>query len=184
MKPILPRPLRQRQGFSLIEAAIVLALVGVVIGGIWAAASTVSESHRISDTLEGIASLLGNLRQNYEGQDLAQLETDVIYFTEDSTVFSNVVGFTYTSTFNVKDAWGKDVGGYFEADGFDLIFYELNKSACMKIISKFSGMAKEMVNIQTPGGVYNTSANQLPFTPVASVDCPTQANRVELYFTR
>jgi len=176
--------LLKHKGFSLIEAAIVLALIGIVIGGIWSAASAVSESHRMSNTLEGTAELLANLRQNYEGQDLAQLETDVIYFTEDSTVFSNVVGFTYTSTFNVKDAWGKDVGGYFEADGFDLIFYELNKAACMKILTKFGAMAKEMVNIQTAGDVYNTSAGQLPFTPVASVDCPTEANRVELYFTR
>lgn len=44
---------KTRKGFNLIEAAIVLAVVGGVVGGIWIAAATVIENHRVNKTVEG-----------------------------------------------------------------------------------------------------------------------------------
>lgn len=44
-----------RRGFSLIEAAIVLGIVGLVIGGIWVAASAVQTKHRITGVIETLA---------------------------------------------------------------------------------------------------------------------------------
>lgn len=57
--PARPRPLctaaaRKKKGFNLIEAAIVLGVVGLVIGGIWVAASVVNENLKINKTVEGI----------------------------------------------------------------------------------------------------------------------------------
>lgn len=37
------------QGFSLIETVIVLALVGLILGGIWAAAASVNKTRMVSD---------------------------------------------------------------------------------------------------------------------------------------
>jgi type II secretory pathway pseudopilin PulG len=42
------------KGFSLVEAAIVLAVVGGVIGAIWVAASSVSENQKVSNAVRGI----------------------------------------------------------------------------------------------------------------------------------
>ena len=42
---------RRKRGFSLIEAAIVLGVVGVIIGGIWVAASTVIESYKVNQAI-------------------------------------------------------------------------------------------------------------------------------------
>ena len=44
----------KRRGFSLIEAAIVLGVVGIVIGGIWYAANTVQSSMRVSDLTKSV----------------------------------------------------------------------------------------------------------------------------------
>lgn len=46
--------LTSRRGFNLIEAAIVLGVVGLVIGGIWVAADAVMMRMRIKQTTEGI----------------------------------------------------------------------------------------------------------------------------------
>lgn len=43
---------RSFRGFSLIEAAIVLGVVGLVIGGIWTAASAISVKQRVNDFLQ------------------------------------------------------------------------------------------------------------------------------------
>lgn len=43
------------KGFSLIEAAIVLGIIGLVIGGIWVASASVQKSLRIETTIEAIA---------------------------------------------------------------------------------------------------------------------------------
>ena len=43
-----------KRGFSLIEAAIVLGVVGLVIGGIWIAASAVSDHSKVNSTLSGV----------------------------------------------------------------------------------------------------------------------------------
>ena len=50
-----------KRGFSLIEAAIVLAVVGGVIGGIWVSADNVRENYKINQLTDGLilaASLL------------------------------------------------------------------------------------------------------------------------------
>lgn len=54
---------RNRKGFSLVEAAIVLGVVGLVIGGIWVAAATVIENHKVNKTVEGITTNVSNIRK-------------------------------------------------------------------------------------------------------------------------
>jgi hypothetical protein len=51
----------KRKGFNLIEAAIVLGVVGLVIGGIWAAASAVIEKYRVNETSEGLVTSCNRL---------------------------------------------------------------------------------------------------------------------------
>lgn len=58
---------RQKQkGFNLIEAAIVLGVIGLVIGGIWIAASSVSYKYGLSQTASGIQMSIETIRQLYK----------------------------------------------------------------------------------------------------------------------
>lgn len=43
----------KRKGFNLVEAAIVLGVVGLVIGGIWIAAATVTYNQKLQQTFDG-----------------------------------------------------------------------------------------------------------------------------------
>lgn len=70
--------MKQRRAFSLIEAAIVLALVGLVIGGIWAAASAVNQSNRINRTLEQVGQVVEKLRSKVRGT-VPDFETFALY---------------------------------------------------------------------------------------------------------
>lgn len=60
-----------KRAFSLIEAAIVLAIVGLVIGGLWAAAASVQRERRLNKIAEQVPLIIENLRRLYAGHDLA-----------------------------------------------------------------------------------------------------------------
>lgn len=57
----------RRRGFNLIEAAIVLGVVGLVIGGIWIAAAAVNEGKKINDTVNGMQYVAQHFRNAYKG---------------------------------------------------------------------------------------------------------------------
>lgn len=54
-------------GFSLVEAAIVLAIVGLVIGGIWIAASVVSENYRMNRAISFLIGTATDLQNKWKG---------------------------------------------------------------------------------------------------------------------
>lgn len=56
-----------RKGFSLIEAAIVLAVIGLVIGGIWVAAAKVKKDYNVNKDVEIILISIEKLRGLYRG---------------------------------------------------------------------------------------------------------------------
>ena len=65
-QPITTR--MKKSGFSLVEAAIVLGVVGLVIGGIWVAAARITEARQINDMAKSTASAIQRLREVYSGQ--------------------------------------------------------------------------------------------------------------------
>jgi hypothetical protein len=52
-----------RRGFNLIEAAIVLGVIGLVIGGIWVAAASVADNQRVSATSAGLLSTCQSIQR-------------------------------------------------------------------------------------------------------------------------
>lgn len=56
---------RKTRGMSLIETAIVLGVVGLVIGGIWVAASAVSAQMAVNKFSERLARIATDIQANY-----------------------------------------------------------------------------------------------------------------------
>ena len=82
----LCRPARRKGGFNLIESAIVLGVVGLVIGGIWVAAAAVNEEWKASKTTEDIAVVVRKIQ-------------DLISFAD-----AAAVGYEVTITATIRDA--------------------------------------------------------------------------------
>lgn len=61
------KKLNQR-GFTLIEIAIVLTIVGLVIGGIWLAASTVLNNNRIAEASRQVLQIVQNTKNLFTTQ--------------------------------------------------------------------------------------------------------------------
>ena len=56
---------RRQRGFNLVEAAIVLGVVGLVIGGIWTAAAAVNRNMKLNDLTQAISIMHNNLSAVY-----------------------------------------------------------------------------------------------------------------------
>ena len=59
---------RKRNAFNLIESAIVLGVVGLVIGGVWWAAGTARDNYQIQKFAGDIYLALSKLREVYQNQ--------------------------------------------------------------------------------------------------------------------
>lgn len=72
----LPRLPLSLKGFSLIEAAIVLGIVGLVIGGIWIAAANINERIRWQQTEEGWLYYMDLIMKNFNQKNVANFAPD------------------------------------------------------------------------------------------------------------
>ena len=62
--------LKNQRGFTLVEVAIVLTIVGLVIGGIWLAASTVSNNQKKTALATDVLQIAQNIRNLYGNQSV------------------------------------------------------------------------------------------------------------------
>ena len=124
---------RARRGFNLIEAAIVLAVVGGVIGGVWVAASAVREGFKINKTIEIISLCASKMREvlkqvpaySYaDGASLNNLAIGVSVLPSDSQGPFGLLEITYETGF----------GG----DDFAISVYGLKTAACVSIVRRFA----------------------------------------------
>lgn len=61
---------RVQHGFNLIEAAIVLGVIGLVIGGIWVAASAASEQRRTTIIFNNVMATCENVRRDWPASSI------------------------------------------------------------------------------------------------------------------
>lgn len=58
------------QGFSLIESAIILAVIGLIIGGIWVASAAITEARKSTRHVEQITQIINNAYNLWRGQEI------------------------------------------------------------------------------------------------------------------
>ena len=129
---------RARRGFSLIEAAIVLAVVGGVIGGIWYSAATVYENHKVNKTVEGTISTVRNIQKLISLRDAEEIGN--IQNIEPTVVAAGCPPNDWISGVNVKSPVTGDLNIYSYKSHFDFTFYNIERSTCIKIIMKLSAL--------------------------------------------
>jgi len=189
------------RGFSLIEAAIVLGIIALVVGGIWTAASSVRERRRISETYTGVIESAYNLKRTFNGNTVgtsfANWDAARLGMTPDNmhalqlfperwwnsacgfydVPFSHATGRACDSTMGT---FGINTGTYgystYNGDMTSLVI-QLNlnyitRSACIELVQKFSQ--------QTPRLFESVSSDSLQtFAPItlqqAAAYCPPHA---------
>lgn len=172
---------RQQSGFNLIEAAIVLGIVGLIVGGIWAAASSAYENMRQQTASKQLLALVQNVRNFY-----AQAGTD----TFDNSV-ANIVNLglapndmviNASGTPTLRHQWGSTVTFTTTAvpnyATFGVVFNNLKRDQCANLLSRVANAARGSGLLIVTNGTANVldlstnASNTLP----ASTTCAASAS--------
>lgn len=160
---------RSRAAFTLTEIAIVLALIGIIIGAIWVAAGSVFTANKANQAVQDITTIATNIRQTYlaansfsvAGDQTANLLAAGGIFPADL-----LVGNPATS---VQDQWNGAVKVTFNPSGnnrvFRVSFLATPADACVRIASQLARMGTSdapinlITNSATVTAIPNTGAN-------------------------
>lgn len=137
---IFPLSLR---AFSLIEAAIVLALVGVVLGGIWVAASSISKQQKINQTVEGLivfATAIQNVMSLTAGAQMGCCPNITPVLVASAGI---PAGWSANATnTQLTTPTGSTAGGSSFGNRMDFVIDNMNQEQCIKFISAVTGSVK------------------------------------------
>jgi len=173
----LTRP--RRNAFSLIEAAIVLGIVGLVIGGIWVAAAAVSQNRIRTDMLANVRDMRIRIAEVWKGIPLTPNAGVYLPLTQTLYPANEVISVsalpeptrTYWTTMNLTGTHARlsPSGLYYAADsrpGVFLVWYTfgpVNKSTCIWVGMKLKNLifVEDGPNSTTPDdGHFSISNDQ------------------------
>jgi hypothetical protein len=133
---------KKHRGFNLIEAAIVLGVVGLVIGGIWVAASAMLENYKISKSIEDLKFIAINT------QKIISVATANTLGTQDITTFaisSGIVPNDLVHGTSVKNRFGGalSLANHSSGPRFFIGITTIPKSSCMKLLTSVSSFGAQ-----------------------------------------
>lgn len=179
------KALREEQGFNLIEAAIVLGIVGIVIGGIWIAASMTFESLKQQSASKGLLSMSDSLKTMYNG-----VPTGTAIDTVPNLISTNAIPADWQNgAAAAKSPFGGAVtiGGTVGAATITLA--GLTKAQCMALVNRIGNSRPSPTLRSINGGgtaVTNGGAGTAGFGSITAASaagaCPTASNSVVFTF--
>jgi hypothetical protein len=174
-----------RQGFNLIEAAIVLGIVGLVVAGVWVAASAAYESLKSQNTAKGLLAISQNLKNMY-----ANIPTTTALDTMANLIAANAIPADWQNgTAAAKSPYGGafTVGGTVSAA--TLTIAALTKDQCITLTTRVanSGVGRILRSINAGGtAVTNGGTGTAGFGSVTAASaagaCPSASSN-NLVFT-
>jgi prepilin-type N-terminal cleavage/methylation domain-containing protein len=193
-------PLNPRKGFTLTEIAIVLGIIGMVLGAIWVAASGAYNSHRATKANGELMSIVQNVRGFYQtsttvdtsgNADMALSPTDAMHYTYiQAHVFPNDM-----VTADNKAAYDPWNGGVAIAearinnsgDGFYVYFDLLPPAGCAAMLLANTGNAQDSslqaIGVGPSGRAPIVTYTSLPIpASVAQAMCNNPTNTVGFEF--
>ena len=130
-----------KRGFSLIEAAIVLGVVGAVIGTIWVSAANMYESYKVNKTAEDIFTIARNIQNLISFRDAESIGDGInITFTAwEAGVYPK--DWINRTTHIDSIFWGETRIFVYKTDPrFYIFLNSVNRSSCIKMIIKISSI--------------------------------------------
>ena len=179
MQTFAPRTRQNNQlGFNLIEAAIVLGIVGLVIGGVFAAWGAVTSQQRVHKASDQTTAIVSQIRSAYASRStFDSTDQDEDKFTA-ALVAANLIPIEFMSGTDVKNPWNGKVTVLPDTNGMTIKYTNVNKPDCLKLASAILNNAKTQ-GLTKVGATAVTSTSIFTSLPTTICD----ASPITFYFT-
>jgi len=146
------RMAQQEKGFTLTEIAIVLGIIGLILGAIWVAASGVYNNQKVGKANTEILTIAQGIRSLYSTSsttgDSAGASENGTFFA--AGIFPNDMG---SSSTTLVDPWGGSITVTTQTfstagDAFGIEFTSVSQAGCIGLLTQIGGQNHE------PGLIY------------------------------
>jgi len=131
---------QRKKGFTLTEIAIVLGIMGLILGAIWVAAASVYNNQRVNQANAGIMQVLQGIRTLYAQQ--ATIEGG------DRTadlIGAGVIPTNFINGTTMRSPWGGNmyVGGTGDDAGIVIALDKMTTAVCVGLVSTIFGASHD-----------------------------------------
>jgi type II secretory pathway pseudopilin PulG len=136
----------RQAGFNLIEAAIVLGIVGLIVGGIWAAAGSAYENMRQQNASKQLLALVQGIRGFYAQNPSDQVDEKIDNLYNLGILPADMV-VDSSGTKTLRHPWGgtviiNDTTTSMGIPSFKVTFDDVSDSSCRNFITRASNVAR------------------------------------------
>ena len=157
------------KGFSLIEAAIVLAVVGGVIGTIWVSAANMYESYKVNKTAADLQLIVKNAQKLISFRDAEAIgNTDTLAST---LLAAGVYPKDWVNGNTVKNPFGGEVLATLYDGSINHYLDDIPQSACIKLVVKISSIGATAGS----SGTGSTTRSTLGYVSIHNYDVGSTA---------
>jgi prepilin-type N-terminal cleavage/methylation domain-containing protein len=164
-----------RRGFTLTEIAIVLGIVGLILGAIWIATSTVYANVRLSHAEREIVATTQAIRTFYSTQAVIDSANSI----DETQSFASAGAFPYDTavlsgtTWAVNGPWpdsqiyvftAQDVA---KADSFVINYVNIPTSACIQLLLRTAGSSPGLIYVNATNTTAQINPGALGGSPIA-----------------
>lgn len=130
---------KSARGFNLIEAAIVLGVTGLVIGGVWMAAAAVTEHRRVSSSIAEVLHIVEGVRN---------ISKSTLVGNEDEEVSAllgrlGIIPSSMSQSPSLTTAWGAPALVVMGDDAVYVAFMRMPRSSCIRLAMAMSARDAE-----------------------------------------
>jgi prepilin-type N-terminal cleavage/methylation domain-containing protein len=185
---------RAKKGFTLTEIAIVLGIIGMILGAIWVAASSVYNSQKVSRATTEVLAVSQAVRALFPTNTTTGIaDGDITTMVCNAGVFpQDMVSSCATPT--IYNPWSGSVAGTTVAaisitaaaadDGFEIIETGVSSQGCYGLITAVAGSGRDsgLFYAKANTAYAAAGATNLPVTAATSGCATGNANTVYLVF--
>jgi len=177
VKKMMPRSMR---GFTLTEAAIVLGIVGLILGAIWVAAAAVYNNLRVSTASNQLLQIVQSVRSIHATQNTVDTG---LAGTAGAVLIARAGGIPKdmlndpTNPTEVRNGWNGQVqlasatSAGVAGDSFTITFPSVPQGACSDLLTRNTGAGRDtgIVSAGANGTTYTQAGGDFPVTVTNAV---------------